>query len=38
MPLDLTHNVRDRERCELPAAFEVEAVDCVDEPDAASLK
>jgi hypothetical protein len=38
MPLDLPHDVRDRERCELSAALEVEAVNCVDESDAAGLK
>src|SRR5215204_2836382 len=38
MPLDLADDVRHRERRELSPAFEVEAVNRVDEPDAAGLK
>src|SRR5215204_5883813 len=38
MPLDLPHDVRHRKRCELSTIVEVEAVDRVDEPDAAGLE
>jgi hypothetical protein len=37
MPLDLAVDGRDRERCEINTAVELESVDCVDEPDRADL-